>query len=102
MQPWAKWFYDSKEWKKCRKAYAISQNGICERCKRKGRIVHHKIYLTKDNINNPLITLNPDNLEYLCQDCHTKEHLKKFNNKADGLTFDGEGNLIQVPPTIKK
>ena len=35
--------------------------------------MHHKIYLTPQNINDPAVTLAEDNLELLCQDCHNKE-----------------------------
>lgn len=54
-------------------------NGLCERCKARGiykpgYIVHHKEYITPGNISNPNITLNLDNLEYVCEDCHNKEH----------------------------
>ena len=58
---------------------------LCERCMQEGRykpaeIVHHKVYLTPENINNPAITLNWDNLEALCRDCHEAEHAE--GNKA--------------------
>lgn len=91
---YAKHFYKSKEWKKCREAYYISQHGICERCGKPGEIVHHKIYITPGNINNPEVTLNFDNLELLCQDCHNKEH-HSSNVTAEGLMFDGDGNLVR-------
>ena len=39
-----------------------------------GEIVHHKIALTPDNINDPSVSLSWDNLELLCRDCHGKEH----------------------------
>ena len=37
-------------------------------------IVHHKIELTPDNIDNPKITLGFDNLEAVCRDCHASIH----------------------------
>ena len=56
---------------------------MCERCYAKGLIVvgskqqplevHHKIPLTPENINDPSVTLNWDNLELLCKDCHEQE-----------------------------
>lgn len=72
-------FYKSKEWKICRQAYLSSVGGLCERCKAQGRIVsaeivHHKIHLTEENYHNPEISMNFENLEALCQDCHNKEH----------------------------
>ena len=42
-----------------------------------GIIVHHKIELTPDNINDPHIALSFDNLELLCEDHHNKQHKAK-------------------------
>lgn len=95
MKPWAKSFYKGKAWRQCRDAFFISRHGLCERCSGPGKIVHHKIYLTPDNINDPDVSLNWSNLELLCQDCHNKEH---HGEKAtrDDVMFDSDGDLIQV------
>ena len=79
MKEYAERFYSSKAWKECRKAYRKQVGGLCERCLAEGRIsagviVHHKIYVTPENINRPDIILNPANLELLCRDCHAREH----------------------------
>lgn len=95
MKPWAEHFYKSKAWRDCRDAFFIYKHGICERCGGHGEIVHHKEYLTPTNINDPNITLNWDNLELLCQDCHNKEHSKELPI-SEGLMFDEEGNLYKV------
>ncbi len=50
-----------------------------------GYIVHHKHYIDMSNIYNTDITLDFNNLELLCMDCHNKEH---FNNS--GFTDDGD------------
>jgi len=92
-QEWAKAFYKSGAWLKCRAAYIQSVFGLCEKCGRPGWIVHHKIKLTPGNINDPNVTLNWDNLEYLCQDCHNREH--GGGSTADGLMFDERGDLVQ-------
>jgi 5-methylcytosine-specific restriction endonuclease McrA len=91
----AKRFYKSKAWKKCRDGFIKSVYGLCNRCGKPGRIVHHKILLTPTNISDPNVSLNWDNLEYLCQECHNKEHFEKHNSVKYGLEFDNEGNLIQ-------
>lgn len=101
MKEYAKGFYRSMAWRKCRDAYFIKRNGICERCGNAGVIVHHKIYITPENINNPKITLNFDYLELLCCDCHNKEHKKnkkRNKNKKPNLryTIDEQGNIL--PP----
>jgi len=93
---YAKKFYKSKAWRECRASYISKVYGLCERCKQPGKILHHKEYITPDNINDPNITLNHDNLEYLCQDCHNREHHERYSSVRYGLEFDAEGNLIQV------
>lgn len=95
MKKWAEKFYKSKAWQECRQAYFIYRHGICERCGRPGEIVHHKVYLTPENINDPNIILSFDNLELLCQDCHNKEHSAKLP-VAGGLAFDENGDLIPI------
>ena len=90
MKEYAKEFYKSKRWQKCREAYLRSVGGLCERCAKQGIIkaaviVHHKIYITPSNINNPEVALNFDNLEALCRDCHNQEHIRvnKHRYKVD-------------------
>lgn len=78
----ARGFYMSGAWIKCARAYKRDRSGLCERCLKNGLIVpgdevHHKIRLTPENINNPAVALNWDNLELLCKDCHLKEHSRK-------------------------
>lgn len=98
MKAWAEKFYKSKRWLKCRKAYIDSVYGICERCGKPGKIVHHKVYLNQKNINDPAVALNFANLEYLCQDCHNVEHSEKKESLVRvGLRFDEKGNLIRAP-----
>lgn len=80
--------YKRSEWKQIRD-YVISRaNGLCEKCRTKGKIakgkeVHHKIWLTEDNKGEWAIAYNPENLIYLCSSCHNDEHdrstgLQKF------------------------
>lgn len=77
MKAWAKSFYLSAAWEKTRAAYLMSQDYICERCGQPAKIVHHKRWLNRENINDISVTLCWDNLEALCQDCHNKEHHKQ-------------------------
>ena len=88
-------FYKSKAWKQARELCILSHNGLCERCLAQGKTVagnyvHHKTYITTDNINDASITLNQDNLELLCFDCHQQEHF----GKADDFYFDEDGNFF--------
>ncbi len=92
----SKAFYNSKAWKRTRDAYVSSKFGICERCSRPdSKQVHHKSYLTPENINDPDITLSFDNLELLCDVCHQKEHNEKYSATEWGLCFDSNGDLIR-------
>lgn len=83
-------FYHSKAWKDTSEAYMSSKYYICERCDNSATICHHKEYITINNVDNPDITLNWDNLEALCIKCHNKEHFKK----DDEYYFDDEGNIV--------
>ena len=93
MQSWVRAFYKSKAWQATRDAYYVAKHGLCERCGGPGKIVHHRVYLTPANIHDPNVTLNWENLELLCQDCHNEEH-HGSEATADGLTFDDDGNLV--------
>ena len=88
-------FYNSTAWLKCRAAYIKSVFGLCERCKQPGYIVHHKTPITDENEGDPSITLDFDNLEYLCIECHNREHFGGNNSSVrDGLMFDSTGQLV--------
>ena len=100
-QDWAKPFYNSKKWIKCRELYKQEKNGLCERCLKRGiynpgEEVHHKIWLTPQNINDPEITLSFNNLELLCASCHTYEHVGKLSPVREGLMFNEIGELVEV------
>lgn len=97
----AKAFYNSQRWRTCAKAYAASKLYICERChnkfvrhdgKRQRWIVHHKIPLTPDNINDPRIAYGWDNLQFLCIECHNQLHSKHHAGRR--CQFDADGNLL--------
>ena len=98
----AKAFYRSVAWKKCRAAYIALRiaidGGLCEHCREKlGYIVDHIIELTPYNINDPAIALNHDNLQYLCLECHNRKTFGSGNSYI--LTADGD---IQPLPPSKK
>jgi 5-methylcytosine-specific restriction protein A len=100
----SKKFYNSAKWIRCRELYKQVKNGLCERCLKKGiysagEEVHHKIWLTPENINDPEITLSFDNLELLCASCHTYEHIGKHSPVREGLVFNDKGELIEIDTT---
>ena len=84
-------FYKTTAWVNCRKGYLAKVGGLCERCLAKGlivpaEIIHHKIHLTEENITDPSVALNFDNLEALCRVCHGEAHgrPKRYTIAADG------------------
>lgn len=75
----AKAFYSSKAWQDCRNEYMTKVHHLCEECLSDGiykpaDIVHHVVELTPANINCPEITLNHNNLQAVCRDCHGAKH----------------------------
>ena len=80
-------FYTSWKWRKCKKAFAKSKGNLCERCLARGIInagskkrpleAHHKIPLTDENVDDPKVSLNWDNMELLCKTCHDEERERK-------------------------
>ena len=100
----ARSFYKSKAWSKCRNAYIRQRvgidGGLCEECKDDlGYIVHHKEPLTELTINDPEISLNEDNLEYVCKKCHDEfdGHGFKHNHKLKPLVeFDATGMPVRL------
>ena len=110
---WAKKFYSSTAWALAREHALKRDRYVCRRCKRPATMVHHRIYLTEDNVNDPKISLDLGNLESLCEDCHKLEHdeqRKKFNLSHEqqeirrlvipDYIFDSDGNIVprQAPP----
>ncbi len=90
---WARKFYGSVAWQNCRRDYAKSKAGLCERCLSRGLIVpgeevHHKVPITPQNISDPSITLNWSNLILLCKACHDAEH------SQSRYQIDQNGELI--------
>lgn len=106
----AKAFYKSKAWLKCREAYIADRilidGGICEICREKpGEELHHDKEIEVTNIDNYDITLNPNNLKWVCKDCHFAVHKQRimegFERKkikpvlTDGIWFDDKGEVHQ-------
>lgn len=94
-------FYVSQEWITCRRAYAESKGRLCERCLARGIInpgtkehplqTHHKIKLTPENVTDPSVSLNWDNLELLCFECHQKD--EHYHCGKRRWRFDRDGKL---------
>ena len=95
MKDYARTFYSSKAWKDTRTAYAKYRHNLCELCLAKGIykpgvIVHHKIHIDPQTINDPTVTLNWDNLQLVCRDCHAMIH----DRRQRRYKFDEMGRII--------
>ncbi len=102
MKDWAQKFYKSTEWKKVRAQVLKRDHYLCQNpnCWNPATIVHHKILLTADNVNDPAISLNPSHLVSLCQDCHNAIHTTDRFHRYDGILeqimFDVTGQPVKV------
>ncbi len=95
MRDFAAPFYKSKQWKRTRELYAASVGWLCEICEQNGKlvpgeIVHHKIHLSPENIDDPSITMNWENLQLVCRDCHAKIH----TGNQRRYTIDENGRVV--------
>lgn len=80
-------FYKSKEWEKLvalLRIQRINQDGdiICQYCgepiiRAYDCIGHHVIELDENNVNDAMLSLNPDNIQLVHHKCHNRIH-KKF------------------------
>lgn len=106
MRDFAAAFYNSQAWRSTRVNYMKSKAYLCERCLKEGVyrpavIVHHKTWLTSENITDSNITLNWDNLEALCREHHEEEHAEgnkaaKHRKYERRYTVDKDGNVTSV------
>ena len=99
----AKAFYKSAAWLKCRASYIAERvaidGGLCEECGEElGYIVHHKVLLTPANINNPEIALNHEHLKYVCKRCHDYEEAHFVNKDDCRCRFNASGQPVEVSP----
>ena len=98
MKEYAEGFYKSARWVACRNAYIKSKQYLCEDCLKKGKYVpaeevHHITFITPENINDPNVTLNWDNLVALCRECHKKRH---FQANRRRFKVDEGGRVIPL------
>lgn len=85
-------FYTSREWKQLAYKLKIERGGKCERSGEvfadlSQLIAHHRIPLTEDNIDNPSISLNPDNIEIISFKEHNKEHRRFGHSKRIYIVY---------------
>lgn len=97
-------FYCSKAWRDLSFRLKIERGGKCERtgevfADMSQLIAHHKIELTEDNVDDPNISLNPDNIEIISFNEHNKEH-RRFGYKQNvyivyGSPLSGKTTLVR-------
>lgn len=95
MRAFARAFYESPAWRRTREYIFKRDAGLCVKCGAPGVIVHHVQPLTPENIDDPNVSLNEDNLQTLCRACHAIAH-GSMPPLADGLAFDADGNIIEI------
>ena len=106
-----KQLYNSKEFRKLRQILIdeqLQKNGevICNHCKQPVNntweiICHHITQVDMTNLNNPEITLNQNNLELICFDCHQREH-KRFGYESLREVFLITGSVGAGKSTFAK
>ena len=97
-------FYCSKAWRDLSFRLKIERGGKCERtgevfADMSQLIAHHKIELTEDNVDDPNISLNPNNIEIISFNEHNKEH-RRFGYKQNvyivyGSPLSGKTTLVR-------
>lgn len=94
-------FYASSQWQKLRLALIAERGPICQQCGKTianpyDLIAHHKIELTVENVHDASVSLNPDNVELICHDCHDREH-HRFAHQGEHNAY-----LVYGPPLSGK
>lgn len=97
-------FYFTKQWRELCHLLKIQRGHKCERCGKNildlsYLIGHHKVELTMDNVTDPNISLNPEKIEIICQDCHNREH-RRFGYEKQvfiiwGSPFSGKHTAVR-------
>ena len=99
-------FYKSKQWVDFRKviiSQRTDEDGYvhCSECGKPiihkyDLIVHHKQELSEANVNDAMISLNPDNVECICFRCHNKVHERFGYHKGATFTASSKKHVYIV------
>lgn len=86
-------FYNSKAWRRMSRYIRLRDHGVCQECGRAGNEVHHIIPITENNVHEyEKISLNPENLQLLCTECHNAK--RNSGVIREDMKFDDDGNII--------
>lgn len=77
-------FYNSAAWLNLRQQIILERGNVCEMCGKtivnsKAIHLHHIEKLTKQNVKDASVSLNPAKLQVLCQSCHNKTPDRNWN-----------------------
>ena len=94
-------FYASEAWIRLRLSLILERGPYCQKC---GNLIpnhldiigHHKKELTPENVNDVMISLNPDNILLVCRDCHNAIH-GRYNHQIDRAVY-----IVYGPPLSGK
>ena len=93
----ARAFYRSQAWQSVRQQALMRDCFTCQICGARAQEVHHIVELTAENIHDRNVSLNLNNLQSLCHNCHkaitAEEHGLKHLDCDPGYYFDSTGQL---------
>jgi len=90
-------FYSSKKWRKFRETIIAQRGNRCEKCGNriavaKEIVIHHIKEIDETNVDDAMVSLNPDNVMVVCHSCHNKIHPRG----AASYTTDKDLQVQQV------
>lgn len=94
-----KWFYDSAAWKSVRRTALLRDRYRCQICGGRATEVHHLTELSEKNVNDKHISLNLNNLQSLCHECHTRITQEEHGRCGDisvHYMFDADGRPVRA------
>jgi 5-methylcytosine-specific restriction endonuclease McrA len=92
---WKQRFYKSKPWRLMRAFIIDRDKGVCQKC---GELiigipeVDHEIELTRENYQDPAISLNPELLRTMHHECHDERH-SRFGGITKETIVDDDLNI---------
>jgi adenylate kinase family enzyme len=85
-------FYTSRTWRAFRELVIIENGGVCNRCHKvftdtSQLEVHHIKHLKGNDYDDYNKTLNKENVEVICHQCHNEEHGRFITHKEVILVY---------------
>jgi hypothetical protein len=100
-------FYNTEKWKKFRLGLIAERGNKCQKC---GKVIiksvditgHHKTELTPENVNDVMISLNPENVLLVCYECHNEIHHRYGHTNKDRKVYIVYGSPMSGKTTFVK